>query len=387
MSPQRTFVLTLSIACAVAVRNSHADPGRPLLVPAPGSPVTASSGTLAGGNVNSDGCADLLLIANKKLNVFLGGINRVWQSTPDISLDLAAGASEIVLSDVNRDGKQDLVLADHDSYDVAVLLGSGDGKFLPAKGSPFAARDGSQPHTHGLVVADVNGDGHQDIVTANNSDGDLSLLLGGSNGSFTRASKSPFACGKSPYPIGAADLNGDGRADILVPNATHGDNAKKTLTVLLGKGQGELVGAPGSPIICDATVWYAATGDLNGDGRPDVVATHSEGGSGATILLNTGQGKLSPASGSPLSLGHGAWGVEIADMDRDRNADLVVAAGEHVRLFLGDGKGAFKPAAGSPFPIGKGAWRLTVGDFNGDGRLDVATRCVEANQIAILYGN
>jgi hypothetical protein len=342
---------------------------------------------LIAGDVNGDGCADLVIIADKKLSVLFGGAQRNWSAKPDVEIDLSSPASEIVLADVNRDGYRDLVLAHHDSYDVAVLLGGGDGKFLLAKGSPFAARDGSQPHTHGLVVADVNGDGHQDIITANNSDGDLSLLLGGGNGSFTRASKSPFACGKSPYPIAAADLNGDGHADILVPNATHGDNATKTLTILHGNSRGELIAAPGSPIVCDATVWYAATGDLNGDGRPDVVATHAEGGSGATILLNVGQGKLAPASGSPLSLGHGAWGVEIADMDRDWNVDLAVAADEHIRLFLGDGRGGFKSAAGSPYPTGKGAWRLTVGDFNGDGRLDVATRCVEANQIAILYGN
>jgi hypothetical protein len=387
MSPHHTFVLTLSIACVVAVHNAGADPGRPVLVPGPGPPIAAASGTLAAGDVNGDGCADLLLIANKKLNVLAGGKNRIWQSKTDIPLDIPSGASEVALRDVNRDGKPDLVLADHDSYSVAVLLGSSDGRFQPAEGSPFAARDGSQPHTHGLVVADLNGDGHQDIVTANNSDGDLSLLLGGGNGSFTHATKSPFACGKSPYPIAAADLNGDGCADILVPNATHGDNATKTLTILLGNRRGELIAAPGSPIVCDATVWYAATGDLNGDGRPDAVATHSEGGSGATILLNAGQGRLSPAPGSPLSLGRGAWGAEIADMDRDGKADLIVAADEHIRLFLGDGQGTFKPAAGSPYPTGKGAWRLAVGDFNGDGKLDVATRSVEANHITVLYGD
>jgi hypothetical protein len=280
-----------------------------------------------------------------------------------------------------------LILAHHDSYAVTVLLGGGDGKFSPAKGSPFVARDGSQAHTHGLVIADVNGDGHQDIVTANNSDGDVSLLLGDSTGNFTRAAKSPFPCGKSPYPIAAADLNADACADILVPNATHGDDTAKTLTILLGNRQGGLIPARGSPLTCNKTVWFAATGDLNGDSRPDVVATHSEGGSGAEIFLNDGKGKLSPAPGSPIQIGHGAWGVEIADMDRDGNADLVFAANEHIRVFVGDGRGSFKPAPGSPYPTGKGAWRLTVADLNGDGKLDVATRCVEANHIVVLYGN
>lgn len=360
----------------------------PMLVAAPGSPIPAiGGGILIAGDVNHDYSADLVLIADKKLEVMLGGENRIWSAEPDVQLNLQSGASEAALADINRDGHQDLILAHHDSYDVAVLLGSANGQFRPAEGSPYTAREGNQPHTHSLVVADFNNDGNIDIATANNSDSDVSLLLGNSKGQFVRAAKSPFACGKSPYPMSAADITGDGNVDLVIPNATHGDKQVKTLTLLLGNGKGELMPATNSPLKCDATVWYIVTGDLNGDGRPDVVATHSEGGSGATILLNAGQGKLLPAPGSPLALGHGAWGVEIADMDRDGNADLVVAADEGVRVFLGDGHGGFRAAPSSPFKTGKGAWRLSVADFNGDGRLDVATRCVEANQIAILYGN
>jgi hypothetical protein len=236
------------------------------------------------------------------------------------------------------------------------------------------------------VAADVNGDGHVDIVTANNSDGDLSVLLGDGTGKLVRGPGSPFPCGKSPYPIAASDINGDGYADILVPNAAHGDAEIKTLNVLLGSGRGDLTSAPGSPLVCDATVWYAAAGDLNDDERPDIVATHSEGGTGATIWMNTGEGKFVPAPDSPLDFGHGAWGVEIADMNCDGNADLVVAADESIRVLQGDGSGRFQPAPGSPFATGKGAWRLVVADFNGDGKPDVATRCVEANQLEILVG-
>jgi len=371
-----------------AEKYEQAEKNRSLLVPAPGSPIAASvGGSLIAGDVNRDGCADLLMTAGTKLNVFLGSANRVWSAKADVEIDLSSPASEAVIADVNHDERQDLILAHHDSYDVTVLLGGGDGKFVPAKGSPFAAREGSQPHTHGLAVADVNGDGHADIVTANNSDEDVSLLLGSGNGSFTRAAKSPFACGKSPYPIAASDIDGDGCADVLVPNATHGDAEHKTLTILLGNRRDELNAAASSPLTCAATVWYVAAGDLNGDKRPDIVATHSEGNTGATIFLNAGQGRLVTAPGSPLKLDHGAWGVEIADMNGDGKADLVIAADESIRVLLGDGNGRFTPAIGSPFRTSKGGWRLVVGDFNGDGRLDVATRCVEANHLEIWRGN
>jgi hypothetical protein len=154
---------------------------------------------------------------------------------------------------------------------------------------------------------------------------------------------------------------------------------------MLGSKRGDLTASPGSPIQCGATVWYVASGDLNGDRWPDAVATHSEGGTGAVVLLND-RGNFVLAPGSPLEFGHGTWGVVIADMNDDRKADLVVAADESVRVMLGDGIGRFSPAGGSPFPTGKGAWRLVVADFNGDGRPDVATRSVEAQQIELLVG-
>jgi hypothetical protein len=220
------------------------------------------------------------------------------------------------------------------------------------------------------------------LVTANNSDGDIALLLGDGRGGFVRATQSPFACGNKPYPIAAADLNGDRRADVVIPNTEEG---LKTLNVLRGEAHG-LKPAPVSPIECDTTLWYAATGDVNGDGRPDVVATHSEGApSGVTILLNEGQ-RLVPAPFSPLPLNHGAWGIVVTDFNRDGHADLAVGADVAIQVFLGDGQASFKPAAGSPFATGKGAWRLVVADFDGDKRVDVATNCVEAKQIEILFG-
>jgi hypothetical protein len=395
--PQIAVLVAISLAicclpgCAASNATDQASGDgsahRALFVPAPGSPIPCPSGALAAGDVNGDACADLLVGGAKSLKVFFGSATRDWPRDPDVSLELSAGGSEIVLADLNHDGKQDVVLADHNSYAVTVLLGTGDGRFTAASGSPFVARDGKQPHTHGLAIADFNRDGHADIVTANNDDGDVSLLLGDGQGQFVRAPRSPFPCGPGPYPIAATDIDGDGDADVLIPNAAHDDSALKTLTILLGNRQGELTAAPSSPVKCEASVWYVATGDLNSDGRPDVVATHSEGSAAATILLNDGTGKLAPAASSPLQLGHGAWGAQIADMNRDGKADLVVAADEAIRVFAGDGRGGFQPAAGSPYPSGKGAWRLVVADFNGDGKLDVATRCVEANQLEILYGN
>ena len=354
---------------------------------APGSPVPTAAQTLAGGNFNGDRCADLVLCEGERLRVHFGRADGRVAGKADVTIDLPAKQSEIAVGDVNNDGKEDLVLGDHDSYAIAVLLGAGDGAFKPAPGSPFAARDGDKPHTHNIVITKLNADDHPDVVTANNTDGDLSVLLGDGKGGFTRAPGAPFPCGPSPYPFSAADLSGDGHADIAVPNSKPGT---RTLHILLGDGKGGLTKPANSPITTTETVRWTACGDLNGDGLTDVVASHDdspERGRALTILLNQGRGVLAPAPASPLPIGHFAWSVHIADMDRDGHADLVVGADTGIRVFLGDGRGAFKPAPGSPFATGKGAWRATVADFNGDGKLDVATRCVEANQLEVLLGN
>jgi hypothetical protein len=373
-------------AVSVCILHAGCDDSNQLLVVAPESPIRVTGSAMAAGDVNADGIADLLIVVDSWLMAYFGGPNRTWNNGPNSHTDLGSKASELAVGDIDEDGKPDIILADHESYDVAVWRGLGDGRFTPVPGSPFLAREGSQPHTHGLAVADVNGDAHLDIVTANNDDGDISLLLGDGQGKFVVAANSPFSCGKRPYPIAASDVNDDGCADILVPNAVL-DNAVKSLTILLGSSEGDLKAAPGSPLVCDTTVWYAAAGDLNGDKRPDLVATHSEGGSGATIFLNAGENKFIAAPGSPLEFGRGAWGVEIVDMNRDRHPDLVVGADTSIRVMLGDGSGRFTPAAGSPFRTGKGAWRVVVADFNDDGKPDVATRCVEANRVDILLGN
>ena len=189
---------------------------------------------------------------------------------------------------------------------MVVLLGRGDGTFTPAPGSPFSARDaGKRPHTHALEVGDINRDGKLDLVTANNEDGDVSVLLGDGQGGFKRAPRSPFACGPSPYPVALADVNGDRNLDIVVPNTAPGPS---TVTVLLGDGRGDFRAAPQSPFKAGDRAYFVAVADLNGDGKPDIVATHDDA-SIATILLGDGKGNFAQATNSPPQLGNHAWSI------------------------------------------------------------------------------
>jgi hypothetical protein len=346
----------------------------PLLVPAKTS-LAQSGSALAAADVNRDGLADLLQFSDDRLAIYLGNRERIWSAEPARTIETKP-TSEVAVADLNGDGQVDLALSHHDTYEVRVLLGDGKAGFQPAEGSPFIAHPGDSPHTHGIVVADVDGNGTPDIATANNEDGQIGLLLGDGRGGFTRGE--PRSCGKGPYPIAAADLGADGRADVIVPNSA---DDLETIHVLRGAPDGLRAG---ETIDAGAKVWFIATGDFNQDGKPDVAATHSEGSSGVALLLNNG-GSLEKSQA--IDLDRGAWGIAAADMDRDGEIDLVVAANTAILVYRGDGRGGFAPAAGSPFATGSGAWRIAVADFDGDGKLDVATNCVEAKRIETFYGN
>lgn len=359
-----------------------ADVPQPLFEAAPNSPIAVTGGpqNLIVGDVNGDKEPDLVVgCAKDQTTVLLGDGKGGFRPAPGSPLE--HGGGEMALGDVNGDGVPDLALTEHDSYAVTILVGDGAGGFKPAKGSPVAMKVGRHPHTHGLALTDVNGDGKLDLVTANNDDNDVSVMLGDGAGGFARAPGSPFPVGPSPYPLAVGDVNGDGKPDIVTPNSKPG---VRTLTVLLGDGKGGFKPAADSPVTA-GNPYYVALGDVNGDGKVDLVATHNGDGR-ATVLLGNGNGGFAAARGSPVDLGSRVMGVVVTDINRDGKADLVATGSDGVRILFGDGRDSFKSAPGSPFSVGKGSWRLAVADLNGDGKLDVATAGVEDDTVTILLG-
>ena len=374
----RAFGLAVLALCGCGAAGQAAGPARPLLVHAASLQIQA--GNLAAADVNGDGRDDLLVPSGRSLHVMIAGAGRTFaRAEAGATVALPEPANEIALGDLNHDGKLDAVTAGHDSYAVTPLLGDGAGGFTPAPGSPVAARDpGKRPHTHGLALTDVNGDRHLDVLTVNQDDDDLAVLLGDGNGGFARAPRSPFTCGPAPYPFAMADFDGDGNGDVLVPNT-----GGAAVSLLRGDGKGAFAPRESIPVTHERP-FFVAAGDLTGDGKPDAVVTHDDRRE-ATVLVNDGRGRLARARS--LDLGGGAWTVVIRDADGDGKPDLVVAARDAVRVMLGDSRGAFTPAPGSPYPTGKGTWRVAAGDFNADGKLDVAATCVEEGKVVVLKGN
>lgn len=366
-----------------------------LFTVAPGPSITVPGGpnNVVVGDMNKDGKPDLVVTSEqaRAITVLLGagGSDARFRSTGGSAVTVSDIPGEMVLGDVNGDTNLDLAFDTHDSYGVTILLGDGKGGLALAANSPIIMKVGQHPHTHGLAMGDLNRDGKLDLVTVNNADNDVSVAFGDGRGNFKLATGSPFGVGPSPYPLALGDVNNDGHPDIVATTtATSPQRAQQLpfsneLTLLLADGRGGfrrslLPLRTGQP-------WFVVIGDVNGDRKPDLMATHHER-SKLTVLLGDGAGSFKEAGASPLDFGHNAFHMALADVNRDGKPDVVAAAGEGVGVMLGDGQGGFTRAPHSPFSTGKGTWRLDVGDVNGDGKLDVITTNTESKTVGVLLG-
>jgi hypothetical protein len=294
----------------------------------------------------------------------------------------------MVTADVNNDGKADLIVARGDQTAGYVFLGLGNGHFS----APLVWGGVAGTYTPTvLAVADINGDGKLDIVTGNApNDGSvfgerasISVFLGHGDGTFSGSQ--PFDLGFSvprPESIAVGDVNGDGRPDVILAGGASVDVAI----------QGSSPAFPWS-VQSYATVDLGATngpsrvalGDVNGDAKPDLVVA---GGTDVDVLLNSGTGTFGTAQAYNAAGAVNA--VAVGDVNGDDHLDIVTANidwgsySRGVSVLLGHGDGTF----GTPqtYALGGSPNSIALGDFNNDGKLDIVTAGAEMD-VLLNNGN
>jgi hypothetical protein len=317
---------------------------------------------------DADGVLDLVVTGGGNLTVLgrnTGGAFEVRETFPvgEYPVDFATG-------DINQDGRPDVVIANHEtSYLTLVFggprgLGSGGSERLPVEVSP---------HPHAVALGDLDEDGLLDILVDDRDRDRLRVYRGHGDGSFEPSEN--IDVGGDPYRgMTLADLNGDGHLDVVTPNS-------QTVAVQLGDGTGSF----SSLIDLDSRAmapFNTTVGDFDGDGVLDVAAGSGEAAGRLMVWFGMGDGSFKPDPNAPYVVADGPTKLNASDMNGDGLDDVLVASylGNEVAIALG-GQGGLRVVR---IGLDDNPWDMAAGDLNGDGRMDLATANDGGNRIAIL---
>ncbi len=329
----------------------------------------------ASGDVNGDGVPDLVTSScTTAVNVLLGKGDGSFQEP--VVYRVNGSTQSVALADVNGDGKQDLVIGliafPNDFLAVAIMLGNGDGSFQTAQTTTFGSPNG---FALSLAVADFNGDKKLDLAVTDYNFGVLWVLVGNGDGTFSTPTQFPQSFGVAG--VISADFNHDGKADLAFALQYGVSGA---VIVMLNKGDGTFQTPATYPV---SGAYFLVASDLTGNGIQDIVVdTDStvEGTETVSVLLGNGDGTFQAAQQYPSGIG--SSGLVAGDFNEDGKQDVAVTntcgvdvtcsetTNATVSVLLGNGDGTFAPPVSFATPQIAPSYLLAA-DFNGDGLLDL----------------
>lgn len=349
-----------------------------VLVPAG---TTFAAPTVTVGGLTAFACAPFM-------PTFNGGNATISSSSfaPRVDISNPIGAHRTVIADLDGDGKPDLAVSGGVQHGVSLYRNVASAGTLDA--SSFAPRVdiltlpvADSPWD--LVAADVDGDGKLDLLEANRGDNKVSILRNISTpGSLSTNSFAPsvdLSVGDLPLGIVVRDLDGDGRVDLAVGNFNSGNVAVLRNIGAAGALSTNSFAAPVS-FTTEAGTHSLIAEDLDGDGKPDLAAVNANANS-VSILRNTSTpGTINSDSFAPqfsLATPDYTHHVESADIDGDGKLDLLTASvhGHAMSVFRNIATpGALNSgsfAARVGFPLAGRGHTISLGDLNGDNKVDV----------------
>ena len=318
---------------------------------------------------------------------FLG----VPSSTTFPETTFAVGSNPVALAaiDFNFDGLPDLAVANQGDNTISILLNQGSGSFAPATNSPLAlAKTETAPSAiaagiFGNTITSASGvtTPTADLLVANSTSNNVTVLLGNGDGTFLEAAGSPYRVGKNPSSVVVADFNGDGNLDFAVAN--QGDD---TISVFKGDGKSGFTEFPGSPFRLRNTStvfekgpvamvsgnFRSATNSTNNSPQIDLAVVNQSTNNVAVLLSSVDANSnitFTEATNSPIAVGQSPVAIATADVNGDAVPDLaVVNQGDNsVSILLGSSNldATFTAASGSPLPTATTPAGIVIANFTG----------------------
>lgn len=358
--------------------------------------VTVPTGATYAPITVTDTTTGLTAYSNPPFVVTFTGSYNIDAASFAAKVDFTAGAGPagVAISDADGDGKPDFAVSNAGvTSSVSVFRNTSTSGLITA-GSFSSRFDFANPNPDGVTFGDVDGDGKLDLLVANYGSNMVSVFRNTSvSGSITAGSFAPrvdFTTGTNPHTVAIWDLDGDGKSDLVTTNGNG-----NTISILRNIGTVGTITAGSFDTKVDIAItspWGLAIGDLDGDGKPDLAVTSAA--ANVSVLRNISTpGSITTGSFAAkvdFATGTSAFDLAIGDLDGDGKKDMVAVnrVDNTVSVFRNTSTpgsitaGSF--ASKVDFPSGANPYNVAIGDMDGDGKPDLSVVNFNSHTVSVL---